>query len=137
MLSLLCSRGSHSSLSLGNTASPGTWVASRRFQSWNRNGIMGRAGRGPWVPGALWETTCIPHCLVQFLCDVKAGVCFLPSLFGVLCEETGCGGRDRVPRSRINGVAVTLMFQVFFPSELSLRMPGVNSEDYVFDSVAG
>ncbi|XP_040849854.1 grainyhead-like protein 1 homolog [Ochotona curzoniae] len=27
--------------------------------------------------------------------------------------------------------------EVFFPSELSLRMPGVNSEDYVFDSVAG
>ncbi|KAG8512399.1 Grainyhead-like protein 1, partial [Galemys pyrenaicus] len=43
----------------------------------------------------------------------------------------------RTPDSTFSETFKEGVQEVFFPSDLSLRMPGVNSEDYVFDSVSG
>ncbi|XP_012869015.1 PREDICTED: grainyhead-like protein 1 homolog [Dipodomys ordii] len=43
----------------------------------------------------------------------------------------------RTPDSTFSETFKEGVQEVFFPSDLSLRMPGMNSEDYVFDSVSG
>ncbi|XP_045700667.1 grainyhead-like protein 1 homolog isoform X2 [Phyllostomus hastatus] len=43
----------------------------------------------------------------------------------------------RTPDSTFSETFKDGVQEVFFPSDLSLRMPGMNSEDYVFDSVSG
>ncbi|NP_665897.2 grainyhead-like protein 1 homolog isoform 2 [Mus musculus] len=43
----------------------------------------------------------------------------------------------RTPDSTFSETFKEGVQEVFFPSELSLRMPGMNSEDYVFDNVSG
>ncbi|KAK2093324.1 grainyhead-like [Saguinus oedipus] len=43
----------------------------------------------------------------------------------------------RTPDSTFSETFKEGIQEVFFPSDLSLRMPGMNSEDYVFDSVSG
>ncbi|XP_037007750.2 grainyhead-like protein 1 homolog isoform X3 [Artibeus jamaicensis] len=43
----------------------------------------------------------------------------------------------RTPDSTFSETFKDGVQEVFFPSDLSLRMPGMNSEDYVFDNVAG
>ncbi|XP_063118818.1 grainyhead-like protein 1 homolog isoform X2 [Rattus norvegicus] len=43
----------------------------------------------------------------------------------------------RTPDSTFSETFKEGVQEVFFPSELSLRMPGMTSEDYVFDSVSG
>ncbi|XP_057643514.1 grainyhead-like protein 1 homolog isoform X1 [Chionomys nivalis] len=43
----------------------------------------------------------------------------------------------RTPDSTFSETFKEGVQEVFFPSDLSLRMPGMNSEDYVFDNVSG
>ncbi|EHB04445.1 Grainyhead-like protein 1-like protein [Heterocephalus glaber] len=57
-------------------------------------------------------------------------------------EQFGSGAHPpnaqrRTPDSTFSEPFKEGVQEVFFPSDLSLRMPGMNSEDYVFDSVAG
>uniref|UniRef100_A0A8C2UW07 Grainyhead like transcription factor 1 n=1 Tax=Chinchilla lanigera TaxID=34839 RepID=A0A8C2UW07_CHILA len=57
-------------------------------------------------------------------------------------EQFGSGAQPpnaqrRTPDSTFSEPFKEGVQEVFFPSDLSLRMPGMNSEDYVFDSVSG
>ncbi|XP_004642398.1 grainyhead-like protein 1 homolog [Octodon degus] len=57
-------------------------------------------------------------------------------------EQFGSGAQPpnaqrRTPDSTFSEPFKEGVQEVFFPPDLSLRMPGMNSEDYVFDSVSG
>ncbi|XP_051689231.1 grainyhead-like protein 1 homolog isoform X2 [Oryctolagus cuniculus] len=57
--------------------------------------------------------------------------------FGSAAAAQPPNAQRRTPDSTFSETFKEGVQEVFFPSDLSLRMPGMTSDDYVFDSVAG